>query len=168
MPEGLFKRALSKLDPGLAAVEAMAGLCKTSLTASGIRCAELTERAVAVIISTGQTIDYCFMSDAIKSLPDLNWLRKGSPLPTSTATAAFNSEAANVRDGRREAADVDALDWLGGTKSVILTEEIVGLGSYGKTLTVLSSDELGGDDNPEDEGDGDDNLASSWTPRFHR
>jgi hypothetical protein len=79
MPETLFKRALAKFDPGLAAVERMATLCKTSLTATGIRCAELSDRAVAVIISTGQTIDYCFMSDAIKSLPELNWLRRGLP-----------------------------------------------------------------------------------------
>jgi hypothetical protein len=72
-----------------------------------------------------------------------------------------------VRDSRREAADVDALDWLGGKRSVVLSEEIVGLGSYGKTLTVLSSGELGGDDD-DDDGDDDDRLAESWTPRFRR
>ncbi|MBN8995372.1 MAG: ImmA/IrrE family metallo-endopeptidase [Rhizobiales bacterium] len=169
MPESLFKRALVKLDPGLAAVESMATLCKTSLTATGIRCAELSDRAVAVIISTGQTIDYCFMSDVIKSLPELNWLRKGSAVPPATATSAFNKNAGNVRDGRREAADVDALDWLGGKRSVILSEEIVGLGSYGKTMTVLSSGNLGGDDGQGDDDDGDDDrLAESWTPRFRR
>jgi hypothetical protein len=93
MPEGLFKRALAKLDPGLATVESMATLCKTSLTATGIRSAELSDRAIAVIISTGQTIDYCLMSDTIKSLPELNWLRKGSAVPQATATAAFNKKA---------------------------------------------------------------------------
>jgi hypothetical protein len=169
MPETLFKRALAKFDPGLAAVESMATLCKTSLTATGIRCAELSDRAVAVIISTGQTIDYCFMSDAIKSLPGLNWLRKGSAVPPATATSAFNKNAENVRDGRSQAADVDALDWLGGKRSVILSEEIVGLGSYGKTLTVLSSEKLGGDDGHDDDvDDDDDRLAESWTPRFRR
>jgi hypothetical protein len=170
MPESLFKRALSKLDPGLAAVEGMALFCKTSLTATGIRCAELTDRAVAVIITTGQTIDYCFMSDAIKSLPELNWLRKGSPVPAATATSAFNKSAENVRDGRRESVDVDVLDWLGGKRSVILTEEVVGLGTYGKTLTVLSSDRFGGDEGHRENDDDDDdgNLAESWTPRFRR
>jgi hypothetical protein len=49
---------------------------------------------------------------------------------------------------------------------VILSEEIVGLGSYGKTLTVLSSEKLGGDDGHGD--DDDDRLAESWTPRFRR
>jgi hypothetical protein len=168
MPEGLFKQALSKFDPGLATVEAMAKLCKTSLTATAIRCAELTNRAIAVIVSTGPTIDYCFMSDAIKSLPDLNWLRKGSPVPIATATAKFNANAANIQDARREAADVDALDWLGGKRSMILAEEIIGLGGYGKTLTVLSSDSFRGGGGPDDDGDDGDDLAVNWTPRFRR
>ena len=30
-------------------------------------------------------------------------------------------------------------DWLGGTRPVTLSEEVVGLGRYGKTLTILSS-----------------------------
>jgi hypothetical protein len=168
MPEWLFKRPLSKLDPGLAAVEAMAKLCETSLTATAIRCAELTNRTVAVIVSTGQTIDYCFMSDAIKSLPELNWLRKGSPVPRATATATFNASAANIQDARRETANVDLLDWLGGKSSLILTEEIIGLGGYRKTLTVLSSGSFGGGEEPDDDDDDGNDLAESWTPRFHR
>src|SRR5271170_6383070 len=69
MPTGPFKRAVAGQDPGLAAVEALAGLCETSLTATAIRYAELTEDAVAVIISTGPAIDFCFLSGAMKSLP---------------------------------------------------------------------------------------------------
>ena len=46
--------------------------------------AAVTDDAVAVIVSTGGVIDYCFLSDAMKSLPELKWLRKGSPLPGGT------------------------------------------------------------------------------------
>jgi len=62
----------------------MAGLCRTSLTATGIRCAELSPDALAVIISTGSVVDFCFLSDAMKSLPQLSWVRKGTAVPART------------------------------------------------------------------------------------
>ena len=87
MPSTLFRQALNKRRPGLKSVEFMAGLCKTSLTATAICCAALTDDAVAVIVSTANVIDFCFLSDAMKSLPQLTWLRKGSSVPNGTVTA---------------------------------------------------------------------------------
>lgn len=167
MPEMLFKQALRERDPGLAAVESMAGLCKVSLPAAGIRCAEITDHAIAVIVSTGPVIDYCILSNAMKSLPDLTWLRRGSPLPQRTATANLNANADAVRNCERVVGEVDALDWLGGKRSVILCEEVSGLGSYGKTLTVLSSDSLALDAESDDF-ENEEDLTERWTPRFRR
>jgi hypothetical protein len=60
------------------------------------------------------------------------------------------------------------MDWLGGSRSARATEQVVGLGNYGKTLTVITcpsvEDETYGDDDEEDEED----LTRRWTPRFHR
>jgi hypothetical protein len=168
MPSELFKKALNRRRPGFESVEFMAGLCKTSLTATAIRCAELSDDAIAVIISTGNTIDFCFLSDAMKSLPQLTWLRKGSPLPTKTGTARLSSDPANVISGGRAIADIDVLDWLGGTRSTIVTEEAVGLGRYGKTLTVLSSETVGRENEDEDDDESEENVTDRWTPRFRR
>ncbi len=168
MPNAPFKRALSRHDAGLAAIESVAGLCKTSLTATAIRYAELADAAVAIVISTGPTIDFCFMSETIKLLPHLSWLRKGTPVPQDTVTAKLNANTRRVTDGERDEADIDVMDWLGGNRSVRATEQVVGLGNYGKTLTVITcpsvQDETYGDDDEEDEED----LAARWTPRFHR
>lgn len=168
MPSGPFKHALGRHDAGLGAIESVAGLCKTSLTATAIRYAELTDAAVAIVISTGSTIDFCFMSDAIKSLPQLSWLRKGTPVPQGTATAKLNADPRRVADGDRDEDDIDVTDWLGGSRSARAVEQVVGLGNYGKTLTVITcasvKDETYGGDNDEDEED----LARRWTPRFHR
>jgi hypothetical protein len=55
-------------------------------------------------------------------------------------------------------------DWFGGPKGIDLDEEVVGLGSYGFTLTVLSSEaKLAQPDEEEDE---DTDLERSWTPKF--
>jgi hypothetical protein len=64
--------------------------------------------------------------------------------------------------------ELDVLDWLGGTKSAIVTEDVVGLGRYGKTLTVLSSERIGRKSDEDDDDESDDDFAERWTPRFRR
>lgn len=168
MPASLFRRALGKHDPGLAAVESVAGLCRTSLTATAIRYAELSEDAVAVAISTGATIDYCCLSDLMKSLPQLAWLRKGTPVPLGTATAKFNASPDRIAGAERADAEIDIMDWLAGKKSVSATEEVIGLGSYGKTLTVLTCPSLVDETYQDEDEDEETDLEERWTPRFRR
>lgn len=163
MPTGLFKRKLGVRDPGLSAIESMAKDCRTSLSATAIRYAELTDAAVAVIISTGQTIDCCFLSEAMKSLPELNWLRKGALVPTETETARLNAEPERIMKADRAENELDVMDWLGGVQSAMVSEEVMGLGRYGKTLTVLSSDSIGQEEVDDDD---DDDVIERWTPRF--
>ncbi|MER8948076.1 ImmA/IrrE family metallo-endopeptidase [Mesorhizobium sp. M0809] len=169
MPEAPFRKEMDRYEPGLDAIETVADLCMTSRTATAIRYAELTEAAVAVIMSTNGVIDYCFLSEAMKSLPKLDWLRKGTPLPSGTATAHLAAQPARVLGGERVADAVDVRDWLGGLTRAEISEESVGLGQYGKVLTVLVSSKIGQDDerNDDDEED-DDSVIERWTPRFHR
>ncbi len=168
MPAAPFRSALTKHNPGFAAVESMANLCRTSLTATAIRYAELTDDAVAVIMSTGTKIDYCCLSDMIKSLRELTWLRKGSPVPAGTATAQLNADARRVAQADRTEAEIDIMDWLGGARSVPAIEEAIGLGSYGKTLTILTCPSVVDDTYQDDEEEDEDKLIERWTPRFRR
>jgi hypothetical protein len=168
MPSNLFKKQLGRHQAGLETVEATHILCKTSLTATAIRYAELSDDAVAVVISTGPAIDYCFMSETMKSLPKLTWIKKGSAVPAGTATARLNGDPGRIADSDREEDEIDIRDWLGGTKSAKATEQVVGLGSYGKTLTVLTCPSVEDETYKDDEGDDEDDLVDRWTPRFHR
>jgi hypothetical protein len=69
----------------------------------------------------------------------------------------------------RAANEIDVRDWLGGTKSAIATEEVIGLGRYGKTLTILSAPAVGHEDDGDDDDDDDEaRIVESWTPRFRR
>lgn len=168
MPEAPFRKALDGFDPGLDAIDRMADLCVTSRTATAIRFAELSDAAVAVIVSTGGIIDYCFMSEAMKSLPKLDWIRKGTPLPSGTATAQLAADRERVVAGERVADEVDVRDWLGGSTRAVVSEETVGLGAYGKVLTVLTSQTIGQDSGPDQDEDDEESLIESWTPRFRR
>lgn len=166
MPKIPFKQIIRRHDPGLSIIETLANNCQTSLTATAIRYAELTDDAIAVIISTGQTIDYCCLSVAIKLLPEISWLRKGSPVPKNTETARFNSNLDRIHEAKRAVKKIDVMNWLGGSRSTIVTEEVIGLGQYGKTLTVLSSSSIGNEADSDDEDDAE--IIDRWTPRFHR
>jgi Zn-dependent peptidase ImmA (M78 family) len=162
MPEPLFSRELRKLGDGLEAVEAIAGRCMTSLTAAANRYVQKADVPVAMLVSTGPRIDYCFMSKPLQDFDDLEWSRRGQPLPAGTATAGFNANPANIRSARRANSDTDLRDWFGGPRSIPATEEIVGLGSYGRTLTILSSEIFA------DEEDEDEDLEERWSARFRR
>jgi hypothetical protein len=55
---------------------------------------------------------------------------------------------------------------LGGSKSALVTEEVIGIGRYGKTLTVLSSETIGHEDEEEE---AEEDTYEKWeTPRFRR
>ena len=166
MPEGPFRKELDRRSMELDAVLAMADMCMTSRTATAIRFAELSDVAVAVIVSTNGVIDYCFLSEVMKSLPKLDWLRKGTPLPAGTVTTSLAADAGKVRAGERVADSLDVRDWLGGTTKAEVSEESIGLGSYGKVLTVLASQSIGQEPDPDDPDD--EQVIERWTPRFRR
>ncbi|MFV5494079.1 ImmA/IrrE family metallo-endopeptidase [Acinetobacter towneri] len=168
MPSKLFRRLIGRHPLGLVDIEAAAETCKTSLTATAIRYVELTSDAIAIIVSTGLTIDYCIMSEAMKSFRNLTWFKRGALVPLNTETARFNADPSRGLRGERSSIKIDILDWLGGTNSSILTEEVIGLGNYGKTLTILSSSKIGQEIYSGDEDDDEEKLIESWTPRFRR
>jgi len=162
MPSRLFKRALNGFEDGLAGVKGLADLCQTSLTATAIRYAELTEAATAIIISTGKTVDFACLSPAMKAFAKLIWLRPGDLLPTGTLTANFNTQ----RDQFTEDELTDETDlrlWFDGMRPRDVIEEVIGLGRYGKTLTVVTCTDTDGDGEDEEE---EDSLRESWTPHF--
>lgn len=164
MPRHLFFPALQKSGSGLAAVEALATLCKTSLHATAIRYTQCARDPVAIVISRGGIIDHCFMSDALRDIDGIDWLKKWEGVPRNTATFAFNQVPTNVQHGVRVEETSNLQNWFGGKRSIEISEDVVGLGRYGKTLTVLYDIDV-----PDaDEEEAEDSLIESWTPRFKR
>jgi Zn-dependent peptidase ImmA (M78 family) len=169
MPEDPFRREMDRHDAGLDAVLSMADLCLTSRVATAIRFAEVSSVAIATIVSTNGIIDYCFLSEAMKSLPKLDWVRKGTPLPAGSVTGKLAADPTSVGSGVRISDEVDVRDWLGGTTASTVSEESIGLGSYGKVLTILVSNEIGKETDPDDPDDeNEEAMIDRWTPKFRR
>lgn len=112
MPSHLFASAAGRYPDGLEAIEGLAMECRTSLTASAIRYAELTEAAVAVILSHGSTVDYCIISSAIRRMKGYRNLKKASILPRNSLTRSFNQRAANILNAAEESDSTDLNIWF--------------------------------------------------------
>lgn len=162
MPSILVRKQLNDGQVGLDGILELARVSKCSLTASAIRAAECAEFPMAIVVSNLEHICYCFMSDSFKSLKP-NFLRKGDLLPY-TGTRSFNQNQENIPSVKRTCTRTKFSEWFGDKTQISLDEEIIGLGGYGFTLTVLSSEKLLSDPYEEDDEEG--KLIDSWTPKF--
>jgi hypothetical protein len=81
------------------------------------------------------------MSKGLKAHRNLTWLRKGAGIPEGSATAKFNRDSSSVATAQRANATSTLGDWFDGD-DVEIEEDVVGLGEYGRTLTVLWADSL--------------------------
>lgn len=168
MPTTLIRGVIDNTSAGLCGVETVQRETDASLTAAAIRYVGLTDAAAAIIVSSSGRINYCFMSEALRELRGIDWLRKGLPVPSDTLTESILDKP---EEGRREAraeGEVDIRTWLGGRRSVEAWEEVIGLGSYGRVLTVLTCPDLVREDYMDADEDSDEALEESWTPRFRR
>jgi hypothetical protein len=164
MPNALFYAALRGVADGLAAVESLADTCCTSLPATAIRYTECVPDPIAIVISSGNKVDYAAMSRSLRDIDGIDWIRKNQPLPRDCVTRTLNSDSERVKRGDRVDAEAAFQDWFGGSLRIKVSEDAVGLGGYGKTLTVLYGIEL-----PEDsDDDNEEDIVESWTPRHRR
>jgi Zn-dependent peptidase ImmA (M78 family) len=162
MPERLFLAAARKFDDGLGAVESLARMCKTSLVATAIRFVETARSPVAAVVSKDGLIEFCFLSKALLEFPNLEWPKRGTSLPAGTITARISQDSNAVEGGQRDAEEGELQDWVGGPRSVPILEEAIGLGRYGRTLTIITSETYA------DDLDDDAELIDRWTPKFGR
>lgn len=158
MPSYLFKAEAGKYSDGFTAIQKMAELCETSLTASAIRYAELTDAAIAVVISTGSSVNYCFSSLTMRGISGYKHPLKGSVLPRESLTRTFNQKESNIVTAQREDDCADLIAWFRADDEMDASEEVIGLGDYGKTLTIITADIPDQDDEVED--------MTSSSPRF--
>lgn len=120
---------------------------------------------MAIVMSEGDVVAYAFMTDNFKALGKLKWLKTGMKLPAS-ATARFNADRENIVGRNKTCGETDLGTWFDGSSRVSLDEEVLGLGNYGFTLTILTGEAL--PDDPGQHEDEEAELLESWTPRFVR
>jgi Zn-dependent peptidase ImmA (M78 family) len=164
MPRTLFSKAVDGAGDGLGAIETLADVCTTSLTATAIRYVDFVDAPVAIVVCNQDEIEFCFMSKKFESL-DLDWLRAGTSIPRKSITNRFVADPRRILDADRDEGNVQLTTWFTvHGKNADVIEEVIGLGSWGKTLTVLTLPEAVDDEDAEEEAA----LVRSWTPSLSK
>jgi len=144
MPRDPFVAALDRHAPGLDAVREIAEEFETSLTSTAIRFAKLRSEPVAAVVSQDRAVRYCWVSEALGNVPGIGRIPMGpdDPVPSS-ATLSLNSNPQKVRRAHRVAVNCRSDTWFPRASATFaLREEAIGLGSYGRVLTILTADDV--------------------------
>lgn len=145
----------------------VAGTFETSLTATGLRLAEISSDPMAFIISHRGVIEICALSESFKPHARRGWLRKGDRVPLGSISTLLGADTQRVARAYRDGRDIDIADWFDCERATPGREEALGLGAYGRVLTLLTcshADAEGFDDDEAEEA----GLVERWTPRFRR
>lgn len=168
MPEDLFRKAMGARDLSLDALMELANLCVTSLTSTAFRWVELSKRQCGVVMTDGATIVTAYFSEAMKGALSPPYL-KGQSVSPGTITHGFVSERDRIAQGDHAEGMASCSDWFAKPQSVVLREQVIGLGDYGRTLTLLVPNQSIEDDyDIYDEAEKEESLIESWTPKFYK
>jgi Zn-dependent peptidase ImmA (M78 family) len=119
-----------RLEPTMESIQSLAGLCGTSLTASGFRLIELTSFRAAIVWSQNNSVMW------YKSSPEfVRWIRKGE-----LNEGTFASDCFKRRDVPKKLEPVLASAWLfekGLEAGVRIWEHSVSLPNYSAVLSLL-------------------------------
>lgn len=141
MPESLFRKEISHAGEGFQAIECLSKTFNTSITATAIRYCKFAEDPVAVIMSSGKKVEWCFMSQALSDIPNIGWINKATLLPPDSYTYSFNENKVNVTEANKMEGWTNLSEWIDDAPEIEMKEDVIGLGCYEKTLTVLFTDQ---------------------------
>ncbi len=166
MPWRLIETLIRHGGGGFETIKAISDACKSSLVASAIRYAQITDECVAVIVSYQGCVEFMTASQPFRQMPDLDWLRKRDTLPPGVPSMRFCNNSEWIRECQLAEEGTLLSAWFPGVKNQEAEEDIVGLGSYGRLLTVLvtKADQT----DSEDEEDEEDDYISRWDKGLFR
>lgn len=167
MPWKLIDPVIRRTTPGFESIKTLSEQCESSLVASAIRYCEVTTECVAAVVSHRGVVEFMTASESFKQLPGLDWLHKREQIPAGVPTYRLGTNSEWV--GSCEAALEGSLlsQWFPDAAQQEVEEDVVGLGSYDRTLTVLVTEAPPEEDDEEEER-GDDYIERWKEGRFRR
>lgn len=142
VPMRAARTVLAKSGTGLSAVRAIEASFATSLVCAGVRYANLTFDHASVILSHGKVIEWASCSTSMQQHRWARARKKGAWSPPRSMTYALARSAERVEAGEEGSSEGTLAEWFDGAPDVPVSEEVVGLGPYGRVLTVLTCAKL--------------------------
>ena len=158
MPKHLCRRLISRSHDGMAAVQYLANQCKASLTAAALRYAEIGQLPIGIVQAYQGKVEFCA---AYPMQAHVGWARplmRNAKVPADSATHRLSADNDAVLHRVEDSDSCEAGDWFpSADRKAGLIEEVIGLGKFGRTLTVLTLDP----DSTQDEEEEDDHLEEA-------
>ena len=159
MPWKLIESIANARQPGFSVIQRIASECESSLLASAIRYTSVTPDCIAVIVSNHGVVEFMTASSTFRQIPGLSWLQREDRLPKGVPTARLASDSDWVGKCEISTDGTMLSHWFSGVPNLEVEEDIVGLGSYGRILTVLIADFTSPEDSEEHE---EDDYIDRW------
>lgn len=160
MPKHLCRSLVGRNEDGMRAVTALAQRCETSLTAAALRYAEIGKLPIGVVQCLNGKVEFCAAYPLREHVRWAQPLMRNAAVPANSATSRLSIDSDAILACAEDSDSGEATDWFpGADRNVGLIEEAIGLGKFGRTLTILTLDPDGADD--------DENEDDGWRePRF--
>ncbi len=152
MPGRLVKPLVQRLVRGIAAVQTLATRFDTSLSAAAIRYSQIADVPTVVLVSKDGVVEWAATSPALWSHRWAKRSWRGDWAPRGSGTRRLSTAPDRVSNGAADGSTMLLCEWLEGAPGdVEAEEEALGLGSYGRVLTVISAADLRDVDDCEEE-----------------
>lgn len=159
MPKSLFGRDVGLIrSPEVSQIVTLAERYKVGKEAAARRYTEFCNQPCAIVFSRNGTVRY---APRKQDFPFIE-IAKGQPLPAKSISAKGRGEVGHISEWSEMEPEV----WLGPSARLrgrALYEQFL-VQADGYRMTMLTLDDIPDEDEPDE----DDELESSWTPRFHR
>lgn len=160
MPKHLCRPLINRSRDGLTAVLHLANQCETSLTAAALRYAEIGQLPIGIVQAYQGKVEFCA---AYPMQAHVGWahpLMRNAKVPADSATHRLSADRDAILHSGEDSDSCEAGDWFpSADRKAGLIEEVIGLGKFGRTLTVLTLDP----ERTQDEDEEDDHWEE---PRF--
>ena len=162
MPWKLIEAEIRSKRPGFESIKTISENCQSSLLASTIKFCDHTSECVAAVVSYQGRVEFMSASESFKSIQGVTWLKRGDPLPSGTPSSArcLDDKWITTCDIAEDGSLLNA--WFPGAPAIEAEEDIVGLGNYGRLLTILLAEW-----DPEEE-DEEESKSDDWTDRWQK
>lgn len=142
MPNTLTTAAAAAEGVGVAMIRTVATAADVSVTAAAIRVSELVPDPFAVVLTRRANIEWAFFSSGMR---EHAWARrsfKNTSAPTDSVSMRVAKSLTKFAVSGVETSMIQLADWFAGAPGVWAAEEALGLGDYGRVLTVIIPEKL--------------------------
>ena len=146
MPEHLVRPLLRGCN-SMEVVRRIEDACGVSLTAAAITMVRLTRDPLAALVSKDGVLEWPAVSESLRTYPWARMRQKGEWAPPRSATRRLGRDPSSVLEGAEDSEEGLLCEWFPeAPDETLVTEEAVGLGAYGRVLTLLVPDSLPDED----------------------